>query len=557
MKTKTLISIGLLTGSLLFGYVSSGQNYSEEKAQTVSVLYSPDLMKLATNLSESFNAGSNTMKSTTTPLEKKSDIQNDDALILVNDYDLTNYSLKESWKMAIGRSVLVPLINKGNPFYEEVLKQGISVDELTRLLLDPQNRNWHNLLGESFDAPIRIFVENSEEVVICLHGILNTDKASWAVQFVSGTDNIQRELKNNKNAIALCLLSDIHALEAPAESSVHVLPIDKNANGFIDDTENIYTDLGSFQRGVWIGKYPKALYSSIYLVSLKQTIGDENSTFIKWVITKGQPLIAGNGYQELVYAEIPSKLSKLNEPVTFPISVKPDPFIPGYILIPVVLILLTIAGIELLVLISRRRKSRNGLITKTPRALELKSLTIPQGVYFDKTHTWAFLEKNGSVRIGLDDFLAQVSGPVSRVIMKSEGEKITKGEHMLTLIQDGKQIKVSSPVSGTVQAFNSDLIYDVSKLNDVPYDEGWVYEITPDDWNIERIYLNSAFKYKEWITQEFSRFKDFITNAVVRRDPQMKESGLVFQDGGELLENTLSKMGPDVWEEFQCQFLDR
>jgi hypothetical protein len=30
----------------------------------------------------------------------------------------------------------------------------------------------------------------------------------------------------------------------------------------------------------------------------------------------------------------------------------------------------------------------------------------------------------------------------------------------------------------------------------------------------------------------------------------------VLQDGGELIDNTLSNLGPEVWEEFQTRFID-
>ena len=49
--------------------------------------------------------------------------------------------------------------------------------------------------------------------------------------------------------------------------NIRLLPIDRNGNGLIDYNEKIYDDVNDFSRGVWIGKYPKALFSNIYTVA--------------------------------------------------------------------------------------------------------------------------------------------------------------------------------------------------------------------------------------------------------------------------------------------------
>ena len=48
-----------------------------------------------------------------------------------------------------------------------------------------------------------------------------------------------------------------------------LLPIDRNGNGLIDYNEKIYDDINDFSRGVWIGKYPKSLFSNIYSVACR------------------------------------------------------------------------------------------------------------------------------------------------------------------------------------------------------------------------------------------------------------------------------------------------
>src|SRR5690606_6995037 len=101
----------------------------------------------------------------------------------------------------------------------------------------------------------------------------------------------------------------------------------------------------------------------------------------------------------------------------------------------------------------------------------------PGGLYYDKTHTWAFMEQDGLVKVGVNDFLQHVTGTLSQVKMKSPGEKVRKGEYIMTIIRDGKQLDICSPVTGTIKTQNEMLIESPSDINTDPYLTGWIYKI--------------------------------------------------------------------------------
>ena len=182
------------------------------------------------------------------------------------------------------------------------------------------------------------------------------------------------------------------------------------------------------------------------------------------------------------------------------------------------------------------------------------SVLVPKGLYFDKTHTWAFMEKNGFVKIGVDDFLLHITGPVNRLKMKNPGEKINKGEPALSLIQNGKQLTINSPISGTVKSNNNQLAENSILVNSSPYNEGWVYTIEPSNWLRDSQFLLMADKYSEWLRNEFSRLKDFF--AINNNKGNLEFAPVMMQDGGELVENVLENLGPEVWEEFQTKFIN-
>ncbi len=180
------------------------------------------------------------------------------------------------------------------------------------------------------------------------------------------------------------------------------------------------------------------------------------------------------------------------------------------------------------------------------------NVMIPKGIYYDKSHTWAFMEKNGAVKIGIDDFLLHATGPLSRVKMKNPGEKILKGESLMSIIQNGKQLTINAPISGTIKSHNNQLSQDSSALNTSPFHEGWVYTVEPSNWMREAQFLLMAEQYKEWLKNEFSRLKDFLAGTRQTKD----FIPIMLQDGGELKDNVLEEFGPEVWEEFQIKFIN-
>jgi hypothetical protein len=61
-------------------------------------------------------------------------------------------------------------------------------------------------------------------------------------------------------------------------------------------------------------------------------------------------------------------------------------------------------------------------------------------------------------------------------------------------------------------------------------------------------------KHRKFILDEIARIKDFL--AGLANAGEAKYAAVILQDGGMLQDGILSKMGPEVWEEFQTKFID-
>lgn len=196
--------------------------------------------------------------------------------------------------------------------------------------------------------------------------------------------------------------------------------------------------------------------------------------------------------------------------------------------------------------ISRQIQKASGVITAN-------SLRIPQGVFFSKFHTWAHLETNGDAKVGIDDLLLHFTGNVQIENIKKPGEIIRKGDLLSQISHNGKNLRIFSPLSGEIKAMNSMTNDDHELIIDEPNRQIWIYTIKPTNWKAETNTYYLADEATIWMLQELARFKDFLAAAVTKYIPE--PSGVVLQDGGELVDQPLAELPEEIWREFQEKFL--
>lgn len=560
MKTRIFLIIGLLLLSCSIADSKEAEIGSNPSVEgTIKVFTSPDIYNLTIKWTSEYSSINPKVQF---KVIKAADINisrmlnKDSGIGFIADEFNVALSDQSFWNLVVGRDVIVPVMNAANPLLDEITRKGVTSDGFVQLLEDPENQNWGKLLHNSQNFPLHFYITNEASV---LAGVANFTKSNPVItdgiKTVSGPEMISA-IQKDPNALGFCkLIQIIDPNNQSIIENIKLVPIDKNGNGKIDYIEDIYDNLQSFSRGVWIGKYPNALSGNIYSVISGQPTNEAEVAFLKWVLTDGQQYLSTNGYSDLLYSERQTQLEKFDESAIYATSPR-----NGYTILKLFLLMLfaiIVAG-YLLDLAFRRSGSKKRTIQYAPNTLisvfDENSVIIPKGLYFDKTHTWAYMKKDGSVKIGIDDFLQHITGTITRIEMKNAGGKIKKGDRLLTIIRKGKQLNIYSPVSGTITEQNSNLITNSSLLNSAPYADGWVYLIEPTNWLREIQFLSMAEKYKTWLKDEFLRLKDFFVTALKTNTPEF--AYVAFQDGGTLKDNLLADLGPEVWEDFQTKFID-
>jgi len=195
-----------------------------------------------------------------------------------------------------------------------------------------------------------------------------------------------------------------------------------------------------------------------------------------------------------------------------------------------------------------KRQIRAILGVLTPAVLK-----VPQGVFHSPHHTWTHLERSGKARIGLDDLLLHITGDVSVRYQQEEGAQVKRGDLLAEITQEGKTLPVFSPISGKVVRSNPELEADAALLSADPYGKGWMYKVIPANWKAEVSSYYLAGEANAWLEDEIRRYKDFL--AMNMEGQRMSGAMPVLQDGGELMDHSLSAMPAEIWQAFQKDFL--
>lgn len=555
MKRVIAIIAGLLLlqGGIMYGQSVTGKRQAGN-AEAVTVAATPEIENLAGSWVKGYLAEN--PGSVVTLLPSAEAPQADIRFFSATPADIA--AIQGEWKVVVARDILVPVTSTSNPFLDELIARGIDPQMFGSVLTAMEPLAWGRLLDDNGTMPVTAGIPADAAAYEALARFSGVEAGAITATRLSATEDISSVLKNNPGMIIFCRLAALTGETGTTlPEGIGIIPIDVNSNGRSDYFEQFYGDYNSFNRGVYIGKYPKELCSSIFCAAETRPSEGAHADFIRWLLSDGQELIAEAGFTALPGGEGMVRREMLAPETELMQAADHKRAGAGaWIWIAGV-----IAAVSLLsYLLYRIIRSRFPEVAFTEQPVAVRSfgpatLKAPAGILFGKSHTWAFMEKNGTLTLGIDDFLQHVTGTISRVSLRTPGEKIRRGERLASVIQRGKQLDIISPVSGTIISRNEKLTGDTALIHSSPYAEGWIYGIEPDNWLNESRLMSAAAKYTEQVREEFGRIRDFLATATGSGNVRM--APVVLQDGGELKEGLLEEFGPEVWEEFQIRFMNR
>lgn len=132
---------------------------------------------------------------------------------------------------------------------------------------------------------------------------------------------------------------------------------------------------------------------------------------------------------------------------------------------------------------------------------------VPGGAFIAPGHTWARIEPEGQVRVGLDDFARKALGVLGQVVLPQHGLEVKAGEPLFSLKRGEAVLVFKAPVSGKVLEANAALLPEPGKVVQSPYKEGWVCRIQPSDLKPELTQMLIGQPVVVWYGEEITRLR--------------------------------------------------
>ena len=111
--------------------------------------------------------------------------------------------------------------------------------------------------------------------------------------------------------------------------------------------------------------------------------------------------------------------------------------------------------------------------------------SIPGGVFISEGHSWACVDQDGTVKIGIDDFAKKIIGSIDDVELPNLGMKVEKGQPLFSIKQGRRMLTFNSPITGNVTNVNTKLLDEIDSLNYSTYEKNWFCSIDAENLDVE------------------------------------------------------------------------
>jgi glycine cleavage system H lipoate-binding protein len=216
----------------------------------------------------------------------------------------------------------------------------------------------------------------------------------------------------------------------------------------------------------------------------------------------------------------------------------------------VLLVILTFAAFILLdYVVQRNRAPRPAAVPAPaswlPEPVWVAGYQLPETLHYHPGHTWARVDEDGDVVVGIDDFARRLVGPARNVGTPALGDWLEQGAPAVGLGVDARSAQLVSPVAGEVVEVNAELAEHPELVSDDPYGRGWLFKVRSGHLAANLRNLLSGRLARRWI-------EDARESLDLRL---MALSGSVLQDGGQPVADYARHLPDQEWKRLVGEFL--
>jgi phosphate transport system substrate-binding protein len=222
---------------------------------------------------------------------------------------------KGAWAISVAKDAVLPTINASNPYIKEILSKGLTKDEFYRLWVKGEITRWGELIDDiSVKDNIHLFTRSdasgaAETWAKYLGGKQENLKGIG----VYGDPGMAGAVSKDKLAVGFNNIAYVYDLKTQKPyPGLQVIPIDLNADGIIDSTENFYDSHPKIMDAIAHNIYPEPPARDLYFISDGPPKDTIIKAFFKWILTDGQKFVPVAGYIKLSESKVKMEVEILD-----------------------------------------------------------------------------------------------------------------------------------------------------------------------------------------------------------------------------------------------------
>lgn len=218
------------------------------------------------------------------------------------------------WFVGVTKDAVIPVVNDNNPFLADILTQGVTHAEFQAIFLHGTMSSWKELLNTQSNEFIHLFTRSDACGAAEMWAeYLGKHQENLLGTGVFGDPGIASAVKNDPLGMGFNNVNYVYDLQTrrPYPGLV-TIPLDLNANGFIDPEEDFYGTLDSLNEAIRDGVYPSPPARPLYFVAKEKPDNQALIEFLRWILVHGQQFVAEAGYVHLPDEIIEKELAKLD-----------------------------------------------------------------------------------------------------------------------------------------------------------------------------------------------------------------------------------------------------
>lgn len=126
--------------------------------------------------------------------------------------------------------------------------------------------------------------------------------------------------------------------------------------------------------------------------------------------------------------------------------------------------------------------------------------------YEPENHFWVDVS-GGTAIVGMSPLIQETSGAFVAIQIENPGTELKKDESLGSVEAEKHVGKLKSPISGKVISINENILENPKLINDDPYGDGWLVEMTIDEADLDGL-ISGEEKITEWVESEIARFNE-------------------------------------------------